>query len=389
MQRSIEQVRVELAERLCERREEIEEAALTRTYAIADPKETENPEYAQGLRAAVSAALEYGLAGIAHGEERASPAPVLLLAQARLAARNDVPLDTVLRRYFAGYTLFGDFLVQEAGQMKLGEAGLKRILREQAAIFDRFLATVGEEYAREAEEAQRPTSEERRTERVRRLLDGEPVDTSELGYELEGHHVGLVLQAPDASNSIRELAAPFDRRLLSVRNAEGTVWAWLGGQGILDPGEVLSGARERLPPEAVLAVGESGQGLIGWRLSHRQAVAALPVAQRGPERLVSYADVGLLASVLQDDVLVDSLRQGYLPLLADAVPGGTTLGDTLRIYLETGRNVSSAAAAMRTSRRTVANRLRTIEERLGRPLNANTAEIEIALRLLDFEDSTR
>lgn len=37
--------------------------------------------------------------------------PVALLAQARLAASNGVSLDKVLRRYFLGYLILGDFVV--------------------------------------------------------------------------------------------------------------------------------------------------------------------------------------------------------------------------------------------------------------------------------------
>ena len=41
------------------------------------------------------------------GERRTPVVPPALLAQARLDARDGVPLDTVLRRYFAGNALFG------------------------------------------------------------------------------------------------------------------------------------------------------------------------------------------------------------------------------------------------------------------------------------------
>jgi hypothetical protein len=43
--------------------------------------------------------------------------------------------------------------------------------------------------------------------------------------------------------------------------------------------------------------------------------------------------------------------------------------------------VSSAAAALGVSRRTVANRLQTVEARIGRPLGASMPDLEAALRL--------
>jgi hypothetical protein len=56
--------------RLERRRVEIEQAVLTRVFAIADPVEAANPEYLDGLRAAVGAALEYGVAIVRLGEKR-------------------------------------------------------------------------------------------------------------------------------------------------------------------------------------------------------------------------------------------------------------------------------------------------------------------------------
>ena len=97
--------------RLRERLPEIQAAIATRVYAISDPHDVADPAYLQGLDAAVAAAIEHRLAVLEVGERRAPIVPPALLAQARLDARDGVPLDTVLRRYFAGNALFGDFLV--------------------------------------------------------------------------------------------------------------------------------------------------------------------------------------------------------------------------------------------------------------------------------------
>ena len=50
-------------------------------------------------------------------------------------------------------------------------------------------------------------------------------------------------------------------------------------------------------------------------------------------------------------------------------------------YLAAGRNISSAASALKVDRQTVRTRLRTIEEKIGRSLDECGAEMEIALRL--------
>ena len=53
---------------------------------------------------------------------------------------------------------------------------------------------------------------------------------SELDYELEGWHLGVIATGAGAARAVRELAAGVDRRLLSVVQDERSVWAWLGGE---------------------------------------------------------------------------------------------------------------------------------------------------------------
>jgi putative transposase len=93
----------------------------------------------------------------------------------------------------------------------------------------------------------------------------------------------------------------------------------------------------------------------------------------------------LLAAALNDDTLARSLIEIYLSPLEDARGGGPVLRETLRVYLAAERNVSSTAVALGVARSTVVNRLRTIEERLGRALHSCPAELEIALHLDSIE----
>jgi len=371
-----------LGERLRTQSARIEEALLTRAYAIADPGEAADPRYAEGLRAAVSEALEYGLVAIERGSEaNAEPIPVLLLAQARLAARNGIPIDTVLRRYFAGYTVLGDFLI--AGAEDLDAASLKRVLRAHAAALERLLGAVAEEYGREAT---RPSSrEERKAKLIERLLAGEPAEASELSYPLEGHHLALLLQGPGAREALESLSSRVDARLLALPREGQALWAWLGSRRELDSEEVIGKLPSELPGALRLAIGEPGEGIGGWRLSHRQAEAALGVALRGTQAVVRYAEVALLASVMHDELLVASLRQLYLEPLEAERDGGEVARETLRAYFASEQNVSSTAAALGVKRHTVTNRLRAAEERLGRPLGACTPDIEVALCLPALE----
>jgi PucR C-terminal helix-turn-helix domain/GGDEF-like domain len=378
--------RAEIGPRLQARRAEIEQAVLTRAYAVSDPSRIGDPEYAAGLRAAVSAAIDYGLIGIESAERNPPPIPAALLVQARLAARNGVSLDTVLRRYFAGYVLLGDFLIEEAESM--GAAALKPLLRVQATLFDRLLAAVSEEHARESG-ARLDTAEERRAELAQRLIAGERLDASELAYELAGAHLGLVAKGPGAGEAIRELAASLDRRLLAIPREEGILWAWLGGRRSVDPAELEPLLAKSLPVNVSLALGEPGEGLGGWRLTHRQAAAALPIALRNGERLVRYADVALLASILQDDLLSTSLRRLYLEPLECARDGGERSKEILRAYFSAGFNVSSTAAALGMSRQAVTKRLRSIEKALGRTVTSCAIHLEAALRQEELDPRTQ
>lgn len=377
----MKEVRSALASRLRERLPEIQGAIATRVYAISDPHEVANGAYLQGLNGALAAAIDFRLAVLEAGERHAPAVPAVLLAQARLDARDGVSLDTVLRRYFGGNALFGDFLVEEAERAEVPNSALRRLLGEQSTFGDRVLAAVSAEYAREAKI--RPSNAaERRRECVKRLLAGELVDHSELGYDLDAHHLAVMAKGEGVEELIRELANTLDRRLLAVRREEEPIWAcWLGGRRELTAEEALRGLSDVAPDGVFVTVGEPGEGLSGWRFSHLQAKAALPIAERRRQAILPYADVALLASILRDDLIAGSLRQLYLAPLEQTRDGGKVARETLRAYFTAERNISSTAAALGVDRRTVTNRIRAIEGLLGRPLEASAADLEIALRL--------
>src|SRR4051812_13311726 len=158
-------------------------AVATRIYAIADPREVVDPGYLQGLNDAMAAAIEYRLGVLEGGERQAPDLPAVLLAQARLDARDGVPLDTVLRRYFAGNALFGNFLVEEAERVEVPSAALRPLLAAQATLGDRLISAVSAEHAREAKNRPRSAAERRR-QCVKALLAGGLGERSELGHGL-------------------------------------------------------------------------------------------------------------------------------------------------------------------------------------------------------------
>lgn len=379
--------RFALTERLRERFEEIEAALLTRVYAIADPSEARDPQYVEGLRAAVSSALRYALAGIERGDPRPGAVPAELFTQARHAAGSKVSLDTVLRRYMAGHALLTDFTFKAAEEANLlGHSELRRLLGVQAALLDHLVAEISEEYRREVSLPARSV-ERARAERVRRILDGEPLDPIGLNYELGGWHIGAVAEGPGAEEGLRELARATDLRILNVRPGRGALWVWLGGSRRVETDAVLAKLAADRPEGASVALGEPGEGIEGWRLTHRQALAALPVARRSGQALVGYAGVVLLASILGDELLAASLRRLYLAPLSDDSARDADLCRTLAAYFASECNVSSTAASLAVDRKTVTRRLRAAERRLGRTLSDCAPELQIALRLQELEEA--
>ena len=375
-----------LVGRLRARRPEIERAIFARLReSLLEATAAQDAEYLAGLQAAVRAALECALHAIEHGQ-RPPAIPHALTEQARRAARNGVELEAILSRYILGHSLLFDYAVQEAAQLEgaLQGGALRAISFAQASLADELVRALTREHLAELQRIS-VAPQRRAAEQVRMLLAGEAGDPSLLAYELEARHVGVIARGSRAAQTLETLAQALGARLLSVPHGEATVWGWLGGRASLQIPEIERALQSAKPPgELSIALGEPAQGLEGWRLTHRQAQAALLVALRRPRLLTRYSDVALLAAALADETLSSSLTELYLAPL-DGAPGARALRETLHAYLAAEGNVSSAAAALGVARKTVLARLSTIEARLGRSLRPCPAELEVALQLAELQ----
>jgi hypothetical protein len=382
--KSLQEIRVDLVERLRARSTEIEEAIFSRVQALSDPAENEDAEYSAGLRATVAEAVAYALVSIEQGEDWTEPIPSPVALQARRAARNGIGLDTVLRRYAAGDRLLAEFITEEGSD--LPNPMLRQVLRAQGPQVDRMMAAVAAEYMGEMELMRRSPSQ-RLAERVQRLLAGDsPLDAAELEYEFEAWHVGLVVNGARADVAARTLGAGLSRQVLVVLRGDDSAWAWLGGQDRLSVADIDRYLSAGVLGEVSLAVGEPRYGLEGWRLTHDEAHAARRVMLRRPQPLTRASDVILLSAVLSDDSLARSLRQTYLAPLDDHGDSGFELRETLRAYFTAGFNAATAAAALEVDRHTVQRRLRKAESAIGSLLQTCHAELSVALRLEELDD---
>ncbi len=238
---------------------------------------------------------------------------------------------------------------------------------------------------------------QREGELVRALLSGargEP--PAELDYDFAGWHLGVIATGAGAVDALRAVQARLGCRMLSVPDGEQAVWAWLGaprGVAIEDferavttrSGPAEDAGAGRLPADVSFAVGEPARGIEGWRVTYRQAQEALRVMLRRPRRLTRFADVALLVPWLDDPVRARSLIEVYLAPLDGLREGGQALRQTLHAYFAAGQNVNAAAAALGVNRSTVRRHVRTIEERLARPLHTRQAELQVAMRLEELQ----
>ena len=282
------------------------------------------------------------------------------------------------------------FVLNEVAHHDLPDEQRFALLLQASAVMGSLLTRVQAEVAgaHSSEIKRRARShEQRRAEIVHKLLTGESPDDGEragLGYELDAWHVAVIATGAGAEKAVRSLAAGLGRQLLPVPQNAETVWAWLGGghrAAFADIDRVWS---TQSVADVLLAVGEAGRGVEGWRVSHGEAQGALLVARERPRRLTRYLDVALDATALQDEALADSLIERYLSPLDDMRSGGHAARRTLRALFDTEHNVSSAAHVLKVHRSSVHRWREEIEQRLCCRLHEHQTEIEVALRIEDL-----
>ena len=325
--------------------------------------------------------MEYGLDVIAVGEECTASIPLPLITQARLAARHRIPHELVLRRYVAAKSILTSFVLEEAAAIPgLDTATLEKVLTAQTFAFEQLVAAASDEYQREAS-TQSVSREGRIAERVQRLLDGESVDPAPLEYDLSGHHVGFVARSSEGRRLLRELSAECDGRLLAVTRTEDETLAWIGARRPLEINRVVEWTSRAWPDSIPLGIGEPAEGISGWRRSHEQARAAAGLFRPGSGGAVRYRDVAVVTAIAKDPVLLASLREMYLAPLEEKNGRDKELRQTLRAYFAANGNAASAGPALGVQRQTVANRVRTVEERLGQPVSDCAAALSAAFTL--------
>jgi DNA-binding PucR family transcriptional regulator len=326
-------------------------------------------------------------------------APVAATEYARRLAQRGTPLTALLRAYRVGHVCFSDWMLRElarqAGNAELISTASLSMLRMVAGYIDQTSEEMVAAYAQARENWLRNRSTARAA-RIRDLLAGGRIDVGAtevtLGYRLRQYHVGLVCWVGDAASAADEItrleraighvagnaSCPGDP--VFVPRDESSAWAWLplGVRGTFDPA-----ATAGVEADVRFAFGDAAKGPAGFRLTHRQALAAQAVAlAAGPhmQRTVAFGEVAPIAMMLGSAELLRAWVLGTLAGLATDDEHHARLRETLLIFLRTGGSYKTTAEQLMMHKNTVQYRIRKARESLGRPVGENRYEVELALQ---------
>jgi PucR C-terminal helix-turn-helix domain/GGDEF-like domain len=246
-----------------------------------------------------------------------------------------------------------------------------------------------------------------RAAEVRAILGGARVDAAavsqRLGYELDRFHVGYVVWNETAEDSpghagtlfgeMEQLAAAVAESLGSrsaLTVAQGRHLACWAGR--IEPQHL---ADLRVPRGAgkglAVAAGTPAHGVLGFVLSHREALLARRVAQLRGDRSprVAFPDLSLEALMVDDVEAAHRFARRELGALAADDDATMRLASTLAVFLDEGASFVRAARRLGVHTNTVTYRVRRAEELLGHRVSERQLELRVALRLARLADLTR
>ena len=344
----------------------------------------DDPDFVEVYRQSYIHQLRFICDGLESGRDlEGRQPPALAVEEARMTAALGIQLAQLLLGYRIAQRLMFEEAMDAADELiadaAVRSAALRVTSRWLFAYFDWLTPRMTEVYQRERDLLVRDR-ERRRRQLVRDVLEGQPIDPGPLGYELDREHLAVIVWGNQQERALVALRDATGLALLAVAGTDATGWGWLGAAEI--GSKELSRLRRFEPPAgSQIAVGEPGGGVEGFRLSHRKAWNTYRLARNAADPVTWHADVALLALTLQDPAVAREFVLRELGPLAEDDERSELLRDTLSAYFAAGQNAAAAAAALGVHDRTVLYRLRSIEERLGRPILARREELGVALRL--------
>jgi DNA-binding PucR family transcriptional regulator len=316
---------------------------------------------------------------------------------ARTIVRRGVDYDVLFEAYRHGQNMAWRAWLSHAAEVVGPGPELFDVLSTSSELIfgyvDQILARVLAEAQHEREEVLGGALA-RRTETVRLILDGAPLEeqraSRQLGYELARRHTALVVWAEpvgevqgalESTAGLLATAAGAHRPLMFPAGTS-TLWAWLGSDR--EPAlDALRDAMRQARPNIRVAVGPTRPGITGFRRSHAAAVAVqdLLSGNEGGVRLAPYRELEVTALAAQNQERAAEFVIATLGPLAADDASAARLRETLRVYLDEAENAPRAATRLHTHRNTVLQRVARATELLGHRPGERRLALELALEL--------
>jgi DNA-binding PucR family transcriptional regulator len=327
--------------------------------------------------------------------------PAEAYAYARALARRGVPLDVLLRVHRLALSVLLQAWEERLGSQHPTElllAATRRSIEVNFQFHDVLMEGLSNEYQRERERWVRG-AEALRRDTITAILAQEAVETDGagriLGYDLRRHHLALVLWAeptpddPQVLPRLERAATAASAHLEASRplmlSVDGrTMWAWVG-RHTEPPRHLIDSLAAAHKPDGVsIALGAPGQGLTGFRRSHRDAADTMKVAlaaERRPGSVIPFHTVELAALLAGDPERTRRFVHERLGALATDDDESHRLRATLMLYLEENGSRVATAKRIGVHPNTVANRIRACRDILGRDVGQDQVPLLVALTL--------
>jgi len=393
----------EVAQRLTARRHEFTAELLTLFAAEIAPLQHDD-HLLGALAHSIEENVAAGLYILAHDvDPRSLGAPPAAVRYARLLAQRGIPASAMLRAYRLGHAAFVELALAELaaepgiGTAEAAEANVA-ILRATTAYVDTAAEMVVGAYEEERESWAQHHSIVRAA-RIQALLngaDGDPTIEAALGYRLNQTHVAVLCwldeRTPGPGEGLWDLeraagtcAKAVRAQLLFSPADEGSATVWFGSAAPAPDEAAVAEALVSAAPNGMrAALGRPGWGPVGFRGSHRQARAARQVAlAAGPRAgtVTRFADVGAIALLCADLTATRAWVADTLGDLATDDDQAERLRETVRVFLNLGSSHTAAAERLNLHKNSVQYRIAKAEALRGRPLRADRADVELALRV--------
>lgn len=333
------------------------------------------------LRRAATAELHAGMRAWSLDRRLPDEPPAETGDLARQAARARVPLAVLIRVYMVALGVYWEAIFNAILASGAEPAAQTELVRVGTRFLQEFVAHISglaaDEYSDERDRTVRRRTL-RRLATVRDILAGTASSGASLDYNLKLLHCGVVATGAGAEDVLAAARAEPGVAVLAVPD-DDTVWAWLGGSDYAAIASAQSALVAAVGDTARIGIGRTQAGLEGFRVTHRQALAAHALALMAERPVMTHREFALEALVGGvGSTAAQFIQDEVGPLLKRS---RSRLLGTLRTYLENGQNGTAAAARLRVSPRTVSHRLHQIEDILGYPVAERAAELSTALRL--------